>query len=302
MTRVPLARTWAGAAVAALVAACTPVPATGPLSPVPDGGDVTRGAQVFWAGGCAACHASPGSPADAVPRLGGGRELNSRFGTFRMPNISPDRVHGIGAWTYRQFVDAMRRGVSPSGQHYYPAFPYTSYARMRPGDLADLWSYLKSLPPVARPDRPHALRFPYSQRRLLGPWKRRYLRPGPVMTVPGGAVVARGRYLVEGAGHCGACHTPRDAMGGPDYDRWLAGSDTAGGYGAPNITPANAFLAESGTAEIAAALLPARTHRQSGRYGSAMQAVRRDLAHLPAADRLAIAAYLKAIPAVPDRQ
>lgn len=281
-----------------LLAACAPTPAPMPDAPAP--GDPTRGEAVFWAGGCGTCHATPGSDAATTPRLGGGRELVSRYGTFVAPNISPDPTHGIGAWTGRQFMAAMTRGVSPQGEHYYPAFPYTSYARMRAGDIVDLWAYLQTLPPEARDNPPHELHFPYGNRRLLGAWKRQFLGSGPVVGVDGGADVARGQYLVEGPGHCGACHTPRTALGGPDYRRWLAGAEALegpDGVPAPNITPASPMIADAGIDEIATLLEPAETHAQSHRWGEGMEAVRRNLAHLPASDRRAIAAYLKAIPA-----
>lgn len=289
-------KTRTGVLALTLLAACTPAPAPAPETTAP--GDPTRGEAVFWAGGCGTCHATPGSDPTRPPRLGGGQELVSRYGTFVAPNISPDPVHGIGAWTGAQFAAAMMRGVSPQGGHYYPAFPYTSYARMRAGDVADLWAWLHTLPSEAREIPPHALRFPYENRRLLGAWKRRFLRPGPVVGVSGGEDVARGQYLVEGPGHCGACHTPRTALGGSDLSRWLAGAEALegpDGVAAPNITPASPFIAEAGIDEIAAALIPAETHAQAHTWGEGMEAVRRNLAHLPASDRRAIAAYLKAI-------
>lgn len=288
---------FAAVVVLAVLAGCAPAPA--PVVPLAalGPGDATRGAAVFHAGGCATCHASPGSDARRPPQLGGGRELVSRYGVFRTPNISPDPTHGIGGWRAADFADAMLRGVSPEGEHYYPAFPYPSYARMRGGDVADLRAYLATLPPVAKANAPHELRAPWRNRRLLGLWKRRYLRAGPVVAVSAGPEVARGQYLVEGPGHCGACHTPRTALGGPDRSRWLAGSGPDMPDPAPNITPASAAIAESDIDALVALLVPAATHAQSGDWGAGMEAVRRNLAHLPAADRRAIAAYLKAIPA-----
>jgi len=294
-TATALGMRMATLGLAALIAACTPAPA--PWTPPATPGDATRGETVFWAGGCATCHASPASSAAGVPLLGGGRALPTPYGTFYAPNISPDRTHGIGGWTDRQFADAMLRGLSPDGGHYYPAFPYDSYARMTARDVNDLRAYLAGLPPVARADVLHVLRFPYDNRRMLGLWKRHYLGHGPVVDAKGDAQVARGQYLVEGPGHCGSCHTPRTALGGPDYRRWLGGADEA-----PNITPGSGFIAEAGADEIVDALAPAKTHAQSGSYGEEMEAVRRNLAHLSDADRRAIAAYLKAILAVPDAE
>jgi mono/diheme cytochrome c family protein len=262
--------------------------------------DLANGAAVFRAGGCATCHALPGADARGVPRLGGGRRLDTRFGTFRVPNISPDTATGIGTWTLAEFDAAMRRGRRPDGAHYYPAFPYTSYARMTGADIRDLWAYLRGLPPVPNVVAGHALRAPFRSRRALGVWKRLYLRPAPVVSLAdAGPQVARGRYLVEAIGHCGACHTPRDALGGPDYRRWLAGSTKLASGPVPNITSGAPGIAGRSVEEIAQGLLPAATHAVAGDYGFAMEAVRRNLAHLSGSDRRAIAAYLKVVPTRP---
>src|SRR5688572_2090929 len=123
------------------------IPATVPASALPARQpDLANGKTMFFAGGCASCHATPGQ--DDKTRLGGGLGLKSPFGTFYVPNISPDQNDGIGAWTEAQFVTAMVKGTSPDGQHYYPAFPYTSYQSMRHEDLRDLFAYLKTLAPV----------------------------------------------------------------------------------------------------------------------------------------------------------
>src|ERR1700712_4403500 len=110
-------------------------------------GDPARGRLVFAAGDCASCHAKTGQP-DRL-RLGGGLALASPFGTFRPPNISSDAVDGIGAWRTTDLANALLSGVSPAGTHYYPAFPYTSYAKMQPGDVNDLMAYLRTLPAVS---------------------------------------------------------------------------------------------------------------------------------------------------------
>lgn len=294
---------WAGLAVIlglSVLGGCAPDAQSVQGVPVAHPADPARGEAVFRAGGCAACHATPGSDARGVPRLGGGLELVTRQGTFRAPNISPHKADGIGAWTAEDFAGAMLQGIAPDGRHYYPAFPYPSYSRMTASDVNDLRAYLRTLPPVPGKAAGHDLRFPYGNRGLLGFWKSLYLRSGKVVRLEGAtAEVARGQYLVEGPGHCGACHTPRTAFGGPDYDRWLGGGNGEGHAAAPDITSAGPGIAGRTVEEIAAALAPSRTHRQAGAYGSGMEAVRRDLAHLAADDRLAIAAYLKAVPAAP---
>ena len=203
-------------------------------------GDAARGETVFWAGGCASCHAAAKAEGEDRLRLGGGRILKTPFGDFAVPNISPDPADGIGGWTAADFANAMLRGVSPDGRHYYPAFPYTSFTRMKPEDVADLWAYLQTLPAVAGKAPANDLRFPFNFRRGLGLWKLAFLSDGAgrrPSTRPT-PQVARGQYLVEGPGHCGECHTPRNLAGALDYSRWLAGAPLAVGEGrVPNITP-----------------------------------------------------------------
>lgn len=257
---------------------------------------------MFRVGGCAACHATPGSENENLLHLGGGRELQTRYGIFRVPNISPDATHGIGGWTGQQFANAMLRGVSPDGQHYYPTFPYTSYARMSERDVANLWAYLQSLPPVAQEVADHDLRFPYYKRGAMALWKSLYFRSAKVVKITAPTPeVARGQYLVEGPGHCGECHTPRDRFGGLDHDRWLAGGSLPDGQGfAPNITTGANGLEDLTTGEIASRLEPTSPHFKPGVAGFEMETVRRSLATLSKFDRMAIAAYLKAVPAMPD--
>src|SRR5215472_14357713 len=132
-----------------------------------------NGKTMFFAGGCAGCHATLGQ--EDKTRLGGGLALKSPFGTFYVPNISPDRRDGIGAWSETDFVNAVSWGTSPDGRHYYPAFPYTSYQRMQLDDLRDLFAYLKTLPPVSGTVRDHDMMFPFGFRRGLGLWKLLYL-------------------------------------------------------------------------------------------------------------------------------
>ena len=265
--------------------------------------DAVAGERIFWAGDCASCHATPvdGKRAEGAAklRLGGGLELDTPYGIFRVPYISPDRDDGIGAWSMLEFVNAVQRGVAPDGHHLYPAFPYTSYAKMRTESVMDLRAYLDTLPAMKGRVAPHSLRFPWSLRRGIGLWKRLYLKTGPVMTfdAPSDAVL-RGRELVEGAGHCGECHTPRDRFGGLIDARWLAGAPSPEGEGrVPNITPGGKEVSGWSAADIAYYLESGFTP-DFDTVGGAMVAVQESLAHLSDEDRAAIAAYLKAIPAV----
>jgi mono/diheme cytochrome c family protein len=262
-------------------------------------GDAARGETLFWAGGCAACHAARGAQGDDRLRLGGGQALATPFGTFSVPNVSPDPADGIGAWSAADFAIAMLRGISPDGRHYYPAFPYASYIRMPAQDVADLWAFLRTLPPVAGKPPDHDLGFPWSIRRGIGLWKLAFLSDAPAVSIEtSDPLVARGQYLVEGPGHCGECHTPRGRGGEMDRSRWLAGAPNPEGQGRiPNITPGGDF-ADWSPADITY-FLETGFKPDFDTAGGAMAAVQRNLAELSPGDRDAIAAYLKAIPAVP---
>jgi mono/diheme cytochrome c family protein len=264
-----------------------------------ESGDARRGERIFWAGGCASCHAQKGATDEALKQLGGGLALATPFGTFHAPNISPDPANGIGKWSGADFANAMMRGVSPEGEHYYPAFPYTSYARMQIGDVADLWAYLKTLPAVQRENIDHELPLPFQLRRGLGLWKHLFLSSEPVIALssPDGKQ-ALGRYLVEGPGHCGECHTPRNVIGGADKSRWLGGGPAPEGKGRiPNITPGGKDIASWSAGDIVNYLETGFTPEFDS-VGGSMSEVQKNMARLEPGDREAIAAYLKAIPAV----
>ena len=265
-------------------------------------GDATKGKRIFYAGGCTSCHAKPGSQGDARLQLVGGLQLKTQFGTFVPPNISQDPKDGIGAWSVEDLANAMLKGVSPSGQHFYPAFPYGSYARMNPSDIADLYAFLKTLPAVAGKAPDNSLAFPFNIRRGIGLWKRLYLADQPIVALADGAPdpVVAGRYLVEGPGHCGECHTPRDFAGGMKKGEWLAGAVAAEGPGVvPNITSGKGGIANWSEADIANYLETGFTPNFDS-VGGAMVDVQRNMAELTAGDRAAIAAYLKAVPPHPN--
>lgn len=264
--------------------------------------DVVAGERIFWAGGCASCHATPVDGKRAKGRdkllLGGGTELETPFGVFRVPNISPHEDDGIGRWSMIEFVNAMQSGVSPSGQHYYPSFPYASYSKMAVEDVMNLKAYLDTLPVIEGTSTDHALSFPWSVRRGIGFWKRRYVDSAPVVSVESAsALVARGRELVEGAGHCGECHTPRDRFGGMIISRWLSGAPNPEGRGRiPNITPSGKEISTWSAADIAYYLESGFTP-EFDTVGGPMVAVQENMAMLTESDRNAIAAYLKFIAA-----
>jgi len=260
--------------------------------------DVSNGELLFHAGGCASCHSS--ADADSEPTvLGGGLALETPFGTFRVPNISPDPDHGIGEWTLSDFITAMRLGSSPDGRHYYPSFPYASYSRMSFEDMMDLKSYLDTLPRAQNRNESHELKFPWNIRAGIGLWKLLNLDPSAVISMPPeNSLLSRGRYLVEGPGHCGECHTPRNWSGGLNNGRWLAGAPNPDGEGkVPNITPGAKGFADWSQDDIAYYLESGFTP-DFDTVGSSMVEVQENMAQLPAEDRAAIAAYLKNIPAL----
>ncbi|MEP2530532.1 cytochrome c [Shimia sp.] len=254
--------------------------------------DATHGKQVFYAAGCAACHTAPEAEAAEMPILSGGQTFPSPFGTFTAPNISSDPVQGIGNWSALDLANAMKHGTSPDGQHYYPAFPYTTYARASLQDIADLHAFLMTLPADATPSQPHVLGFPFNIRLSLGGWKWLFLDDTWVTQAPT-PELERGRYLVEALGHCGECHTPRGPLGDTDFGAWLTGAPDPSGKGkVPDITPG----ALGWPAQELAYYFETGFTPEYDSAGGHMTHVIENLSQLPAEDRDAIAAYLTALP------
>lgn len=271
------------------------------LSPdvVPDHDpDLVNGERIFDAGGCASCHGVIEGRRPQREVMAGGLVLGSPIGQFNVPNISPHPAHGIGGWSALDFLNAMQRGVSPEGRHYYPAFPYTSYIRMTTVDLLDLKAYLDSLPASDNDVAPHELEFPFTLTRGLGLWKRAFLDNKPQVTLVSPSPEAvRGQYLVEGPSHCGECHTPRQFAQAMDRSRWLTGAPNPSGKGRiPGIDPGRASFA-AWSADDIAFYLESGFDPEFDVVGGSMAAVVGNHGRLPAEDREAIAAYLKALPA-----
>ncbi len=260
--------------------------------------DLANGELVFWAGGCASCHAAEGAEGADKLLLGGGHRLETPFGTFVTPNISPDAETGIGGWSRNEFLNAMVNGVSPGGKHYYPSFPYASYARMTPQDVLDLFAYIRTLPAVEQNNEDHELPLPFRWRRTLGIWKALFVSDQPMIAVdPDDAIIKRGQYLVEGLGHCGECHTPRNLLGGPEKGSWLAGGPAPEGDGKiPNITPHPDGIESWSEGDIVYYLESGFTPDYDS-VGGSMVDVQQNMAKLSPIDLEAIAAYLKAVPA-----
>jgi mono/diheme cytochrome c family protein/cytochrome c553 len=259
--------------------------------------DIENGKTLFRMSGCAVCHMSAGGSDET--RLGGGRALETTFGTFYMPNISPDPVDGIGNWSTAQLIHVAREGVAPDGKNQYPAFPYTSYRHMTANDLRDLFAYLKTLPPVAGKARAHDLKFPFSMRRGVGLWKLAFLDDKPLKSEPAkSAEWSRGRYLVEGAGHCAECHSPRTSMGSiASGKRYAGGLDAQRKGYVPNVTQDETGIGYWSRNEIASYLKDGASPTGI-KAGGEMAAVIGNTARLTSADRQAMATYLKSLPGV----
>ena len=257
--------------------------------------DLANGKTMFFAGGCASCHVTPGQ--EDRTRLGGGFPLHSPFGTFYAPNISQDPKAGIGNWNEHQFVNAMLKGTTPDGSHYFPAFPYGSYRMMSMSDVRDLFAFLKTMPAVPDASKVHDVPFPFSLRRPLGGWKFLFFddtafKPDPAKS----AEWNRGAYLVNGPGHCVECHSPRNILGGIKSGQRFAGGPNPEGKGwVPNITQARLKDWELADFEY---LLETGSKPDGDNVGSNMAPVIRNTSQLSAEDRKAIAVYLKSLPPV----
>ncbi len=282
-----------------LVALTLLVPAAAVSEPRPD--DAARGRYLVAAGGCLTCHTDRAANG---PPFAGGARLATPFGDFYPPNITPHPRHGIGAWSEADFARAMRDGVAPDGAHYFPAFPYTSYTLVRDVDLAAMYAFLMSLPPVDRRNRPHEIRFPFGWRFLQTFWKLLFFEPGPFGSDPDrSAEWNRGAYLVRALAHCGECHTPRNALGAVMGERRLAGAaDGPEGEAVPNITPHDETGIGAWSAEDLATYLSIGMDPDGDFAGSLMADV---IAHgtgaLAAADLAAIAVYLRSLPPIENR-
>ena len=257
--------------------------------------DLANGLTTFNAGGCSSCHAVPNQP-DRL-KLGGGLAITSPFGTFYVPNISPDPNDGIGRWSETDFVTAVLKGTSPEGAHYFPAFPYPSYQHAKVEDIRDLFAYLKTLAPVSGKVRDHDVPFPFNVRRNVGVWK--FLFTDGKTFVPDAAHSApwnRGAYLVNSLGHCAECHSPRNFLGGIVAAQRFAGGPNPEGEGwVPNITQKG--LADWSVKDLDYFVETGQTPDGDSAGGS-MARVIRNTSQLSSADRAAMAEYIKSLPPV----
>jgi len=258
-------------------------------------GNAKRGEYLAKVGGCLGCHTATGDK--AVP-YAGGRDLKTPFGTFYGPNITPDPKAGIGKWSEEDFIRAMRQGRRPDGAHYFPAFPYPSFTKIRENDLRDLWAYLRSLPPSGQASRPHNLGFFYKWRFLVGIWKWLYFKPGSFTSIPGATeVVNRGAYLTQALGHCGECHTPRNFLGGPKASRYLAGGKVEG-KDVPNLTPTG--LKKWSDRDLQQFLVAGMTPDGDFPSEAMAEVINNTTSKLTPDDLLALVAYLRSLAPLPD--
>lgn len=265
------------------------------LADIPQETRVARGAYLSKLGNCMGCHTAQGG----VP-YAGGRALPTPYGTFYSSNLTSDPETGLGRWTSAEFWRALHNGRSKDGRWLYPAFPYPSYTHITREDAEDLYAYFQSLPPVVQAPRAHALRFPYNTQAALAVWRALYFTPGdPPVPVAGKTPEwQRGAYLVQGLGHCAACHAPRNALGASQNPLALAGGRMPG---QPWYAPALNDPAEGGVStwsldEVVALLRTGQAPRASV-IGPMAEVVFDSTQHWTEADLRATALYLQDLPA-----
>ncbi len=259
---------------------------------------VARGEYLFRITGCANCHTDRPNKGTS---LAGGRRLETKFGIFYAPNITPDPETGIGRWSESDFIRAMRHGLDPRGRHFYPSFPYSAYTRLVDDDIKALWTFLRAQPPVRQVNREHELSWFVRTRESVSIWKNMNFRAGTYKPDPAkDAEWNRGAYLVQAAAHCGECHTPRGVFGGLIQNRELAGSrnEVEGGT-VPNITPdPKTGIGQWSLSELIEYLESGMT--PDGDFAGDLMAemIEHSLKFLTKADRRAVAVYILSRPAV----
>jgi mono/diheme cytochrome c family protein len=265
-------------------------------SPAPTGQAlIERGAYLARAGNCMACHTERGG----VP-YAGGRGIATPFGTVYAGNLTPDASTGMGAWSAEDFWQALRQGRSRDGRLLYPAFPYANYSRLQREDADAIYAFLRSLPPVARANTPHELRWPFNTQWALAAWRTLYFKPEPFEPqAQQSPAYNRGAYLVQGLGHCSACHAARNVLGASNPLDLAGGLIPMQNWYAPSLTDARqAGLMDWPLADIVALMQTGVSPRGSVQ-GPMAEVVLHSTQHLSQADLQAMATYLKALPASP---
>ena len=268
-----------------------PLPAAETLQTTP--ALVARGEYLARVGDCMACHTVPGGAPYA-----GGRGIETPFGVVHSSNLTPGPSHGIGSWTSAEFWRALHHGRSKDGRLLYPAFPYPNYTQVTREDSDAIYAYLHSQPSVPEANRPHALRFPYDTQAALAVWRALFFAPGEYVAEPSQtAEYNRGAYLVNGLGHCTACHTPRNALGAmTDARAFSGGLIPVQNWYAPALTAANEAGVQQWPAEDVMALLKTGVAPHGSVLGPMAEVVFRSTQYLTDADARAMAVYLQALP------
>jgi mono/diheme cytochrome c family protein len=272
---------------------------------------IEQGRYLATAGDCISCHTRP----DGKP-FSGGLPLDTPFGMIYSANITPDSDVGIGAWSEQQFARAMREGIAADGSHLYPAFPYTAYTKVSDQDIHAIYAYLRSLKPVNYTPPKNEMRFPFGIRSLVAGWNVMFFQPGRyVPDASRSAEWNRGAYLTQGLGHCGACHTPRNVLGGERGSQALTGGvyldeiadevvdgkvtpmdeRTVRPWSAVNLTPARGGLGAWSLEDIAAYLKTGHNARAAA-FGPMSKVVVNGTGRLTDADIHSIAVYLRSLP------
>ena len=266
---------------------------------------IARGEYLTVAGNCASCHTTSDGEF-----MAGGLSFATPFGTLYSTNITPDPETGIGNWSDWDFLNSMRHGVRPNGEHLYPAFPYTSFTKVPNEDIAAMFAYLRSIPPIKKDARTNELSFPFNMRALLGVWKVFYFDQGEFEFVKEeSAEWNRGAYLVEGLAHCSACHTPRNFLGaelarqhmsgGEYFDRVRSGSFRS--WAAPNLTPSKRGLGLWPQSALEDYLKTARNDFLES-FGPMNEVIMNSTRYLSGNDITAMATYLKSLPIIDERE
>ena len=290
---------WIGGALAAIGTTLTlAMPWRAAIAPVaPPSPDlystatIERGRLVALAGDCVVCHTAPGG---GVPNAGG-HALDTPFGTIYTTNITPDEKTGIGNWSFAAFERAMREGIHRDGRNLYPAFPYTAYAKMTDADMQSLYAYLMVQKPVEQHVPASSLRFPFNMRPLLAGWNALFHKPEVFQPDPDRSTLwNRGAYLVEGAGHCSACHSPRNAMGAEKKGLHHLSGGVVDGWEAPSLT-GNSKAPTAWTEDELFTYLRTGFSARHGIAAGPMAPVVAELAQLPSDDVRAMAHYLASL-------
>jgi len=273
------------------------IPSSSPAAYALNTANIERGAYLARAGDCIACHTARGGVAYA-----GGRALETPFGRFYGPNLTPDVETGIGAWSADDFWNALHNGIAKDGRLLYPAFPYTNYTKVTRADSDALFAYFRSLAPQRQPNRSHELGFPYDSQMLLAGWRLLYFRPGVIEAQPArGVEWNRGAYLVEGLGHCSACHSARNQFGA-NKEGLDGGLIPTLGWYAPSLTSSGEAGLGDWDKDHIVALLGTGISPRGSTTGPMAEVVARSLQHLTADDLGAMASYLKSLPSTPAQR